>query len=106
MDSEGWLPAALIASFRRMQTLSADISTIVQAVSDSDVVEIKDGVKFRPKNNPLSWPLAPPSKDPSDAAAASAKKDGGAAAATLNPNVPEFVPSFGGGAATTAVAAA
>ena len=47
MDSEGWLPAALIASFRRMQTLSADISTIVQAVSDSDVVEIKDGVKVR-----------------------------------------------------------
>ena len=47
MDSEGWLPAALIASFRRMQTLSTDINTIVQAVSESDVVEVKDGVKVR-----------------------------------------------------------
>ena len=68
--------------------------------------------QFRPKHNPLSWPLAPPAKDPSGdasaaapAAAAAAKKDGGA----LNPNVPEFVPSFGGGGGggggTTAAAA-
>ena len=64
MDSEGWLPAALIASFRRMQTLSTDISTIVQAVSDSDVVEVKDGVKVRKKDDPVSFPKSflPPAK--------------------------------------------
>ena len=48
MDSEGFIPAALIASFRRMQTLlggATDIQTIVQAVQDSDVIEVKDGLK-------------------------------------------------------------
>ena len=51
MDSEGFIPAALIASFRRMQTLlggaaaTETIQTIVQAVQDSDVIEVKDGLK-------------------------------------------------------------
>ena len=54
--------------------------------------------QFRPKSNPLSWPLTPPAKDPS--AAPPAKKDSvGGAVPTLNPNVAEFVPSFGGGGA-------
>ena len=52
--------------------------------------------QFRPRHNPLAWPLAPPAKDPSsDAAAAisaAVKKD---SVGALNPNVPEFVPSFG-----------
>ena len=50
--------------------------------------------QFRPKNNPLAWPLAPPAKDPSSDATvpAAVKKD---SVGALNPNVPEFVPSFG-----------
>ena len=52
MDPEGYLPVALIASFRRLQALSTDITTIVQAVNDSDVVEVKDGVKVRKKDDP------------------------------------------------------
>lgn len=45
MDSGGWLPVSLIASFNRMQKLSTDITFIVQAVKDSEIVEVKDGIK-------------------------------------------------------------
>ena len=48
--------------------------------------------QFRPKHNPLAWPLAPPAKDPSSDAPVPVKKD---SVGALNPNVPEFVPSFG-----------
>ena len=54
--------------------------------------------QFRPKHNPLAWPLAPPAKDPSSDAAtipAAVKKDSLGGIGALNPNVPEFVPSFG-----------
>ena len=64
--------------------------------------------QFRPKHNPLAWPLAPPAKDPSSDAPVPVKKDSVGVHATsagihatsaglgaLNPNVPEFVPSFG-----------
>ena len=53
--------------------------------------------QFRPKHNPLAWPLAPPAKDPSSSDAPVKKDSVGA----LNPNVPEFVPSFGGIHATS-----
>ena len=47
MDSEGYLPASLIASFRRVQALVYDVNFIVQAVKGSDVIEVKDGIKVR-----------------------------------------------------------
>ena len=45
MDKEGYLPVSLIASFNRVQALTQDITFIVQSVKDSEVVEVKDGIK-------------------------------------------------------------
>lgn len=45
MDAEGYLPVSLIASFNRVQALTQDITFIVQSVKDSEVVEVKDGIK-------------------------------------------------------------
>ena len=103
MDSEGFLPVTLVASFNRVRSLTNDVSFIVQAVQDSEIVEIKDG-KFRPKNNPEGWPLTPDQPDPVispkpdmqlDSAPDTNVNDNDAnVRKTLNPNVPEFVPSF------------
>ena len=102
MDSEGFLPVTLVASFNRVRSLTNDVSFIVQAVQDSDIVEIKDG-KFRPKTNPDSWPLTPDQPDPVispkpevqlDPAPDTVNDNDNNVRKTLNPNVPEFVPSF------------
>ena len=110
MDSEGFLPVTLVASFNRVRSLTNDVSFIVQAVQDSDIVEIKDG-KFRPKTNPDSWPLTPDQPDPvispkpevvspkpdtqlDSAPDTNVNDNDSNVRKTLNPNVPEFVPSF------------
>jgi len=72
MDSDGFLPVSLIASFNRVQQLSQDITFIVASVEQSDIVECKDGILIRPKDDPESWPLK---------------------ATDLNPEVPEFIPT-------------
>ena len=74
MTPEGFLPVSLIASFNRVQQLSQDITFIVASVTDSTIVEVKDGLMIRPRENPHTWPLA---------------------ATDLNPEVPEFVPVVG-----------
>jgi len=72
MTSDGFLPVSLIASFNRVQQLTQDITSIVASVENSEVVEVKDGLLIRPKDNPESWPLK---------------------ATDLNPEVPEFIPT-------------
>jgi len=72
MTSDGFLPVSLIASFNRVQQLTQDITFIVASVENSDVVEVKDGLLIRPKDDPESWPLK---------------------ATDLNPEVPEFIPT-------------
>jgi len=72
MTSDGFLPVSLIASFNRVQQLSQDITFIVASVETSDIVECKDGLLIRPKDDPESWPLK---------------------ATDLNPEVPEFIPT-------------
>merc|ERR1719369_572718 len=57
MDPEGYLPVSLIASFNRVQALTTDIAFIVQSVENSDVVETKNGLKFRSKIDPTKWPV-------------------------------------------------
>ena len=47
MDDDGYLPVSLIASFHRVEALTRDIKLVIQAVEDSEVVEITDGVKVR-----------------------------------------------------------
>jgi hypothetical protein len=45
MDSEGYLPVTLIASFHRVQALTHDFAKVVEAMQESDVLELCDGVK-------------------------------------------------------------
>merc|ERR1740129_754190 len=64
MDSEGYLPVTLVASFNRVRSLTNDVTFIVQAVAQSEIVECKDGLKFRSKDDPTSWPLTLDQPDP------------------------------------------
>jgi len=73
MSPEGYLPISLIASFNRVQQLTQDITFIVSSLETSSLVEVKDGLMIRPRHLPESWPLK---------------------STDLNPDVPEFVPSF------------
>merc|ERR1719233_2516091 len=59
MDSDGFLPVSLIASFNRVQQLSQDITFIVASVDNSDIVECKDGILIRPKEDPESPEFIP-----------------------------------------------
>ncbi|XP_028400269.1 la-related protein 1B-like [Dendronephthya gigantea] len=56
MDAEGYIPINLIASFYRVQALSQDQDLILQAMSESDKVEVKDGL-LRSLDNPAKWPI-------------------------------------------------
>lgn len=97
MDAEGYLPATLVASFNRVRSLTNDVTFIMQAVQDSDIVELKDG-KFRPKDEPSSWPLTSDQPDPVISPKPESEIDNAAdqpkidKTIRLNPNVPEFVP--------------
>ena len=59
MDSEGYLPISLIASFHRVASLTQDVSMIISALKDSlSVVLSESQLKARPRNNPTSWPMS------------------------------------------------
>lgn len=57
MDAEGFLPVTLIASFHRVQALSADISLVISAIKDSDKLELVNDFKVRTKIDPTKWPI-------------------------------------------------
>ncbi|XP_060515841.1 la-related protein 1B [Cylas formicarius] len=57
MDAEGYLPVTLIASFHRVQALTNNVALIVDAISSSDKIEMCEGFKVRPKNDPKKWPI-------------------------------------------------
>ncbi|XP_035388921.1 la-related protein 1B isoform X2 [Electrophorus electricus] len=64
MDTEGFLPISLIAGFRRVQALTTDLSLIMEAVKNSDVVELVDQ-KIRRKDDPEQWPIPTTPLEPS-----------------------------------------
>ena len=87
MDLQGFIALSVIASFNRVKSLSQDYELIIEAVKQSQVLELvsmnnnekKEELFVRCKNNPTKWPIAPlPENLPSQ----------------LNPNVAEFVPRF------------
>jgi hypothetical protein len=41
MNSEGFLPLALIASFARVRELTTNFELVAQAVSESEMLELK-----------------------------------------------------------------
>ena len=57
MDAEGFLPISLIASFHRVQALTQDVHMVIEALSDSSMVEVVDQIKVRTRVNPEKWPL-------------------------------------------------
>lgn len=57
MDGEGYLPLPLIASFHRVQALSADLALVLTAVKESDKLEVYKDFKVRTKLDPTKWPL-------------------------------------------------
>ncbi|XP_050313917.1 la-related protein 1B [Anthonomus grandis grandis] len=63
MDSEGYLPVTLIASFHRIQALTSNIALIVESISSSDKLELSAGFKVRAKNDPAKWPILDKNND-------------------------------------------
>ncbi|KAL6726391.1 hypothetical protein Aduo_008365 [Ancylostoma duodenale] len=60
MNSEGFLPITLIASFPRVRSLTQDLALICEGLRDSDKVELsEDANMVRPRLNPTEWPLTP-----------------------------------------------
>lgn len=57
MDSEGFLPITLIASFHRVQALSADLALVITAIKESDKLDVYKDFKVRTKLTPKKWPL-------------------------------------------------
>ncbi|XP_015916838.2 la-related protein 1 isoform X1 [Parasteatoda tepidariorum] len=61
MSSEGYIPIALIASFHRVQAQTQDISKVLEAISASDLLELKEcperGALVRTLVNPHQWPI-------------------------------------------------
>ncbi|XP_071452706.1 la-related protein 1 isoform X2 [Hetaerina americana] len=57
MDADGFLPVTLIASFHRVMALTLDLSLIIQAIQESELLELVDGVKVRTKVDPTKWPI-------------------------------------------------
>ncbi|XP_011871317.1 PREDICTED: la-related protein 1B [Vollenhovia emeryi] len=61
MNAQGFLPLTLIASFQRVQNLTMDIDLVIDAVVDSDRLELlklEDGYKIRTSFEPLKWPIS------------------------------------------------
>ncbi|XP_049817917.1 la-related protein 1-like isoform X2 [Aethina tumida] len=63
MDPDGYLPVTLIASFHRVQALTANLQLIVEAISTSDKIELTPDYKVRAKHEPKKWPILDHSSD-------------------------------------------
>lgn len=59
MDPEGFLPVTLIASFHRVQALTADLNIIITAIQESDKLDLVEDYKVRTKVDPTKWPIDP-----------------------------------------------
>ncbi|PIN02566.1 hypothetical protein CDL12_24919 [Handroanthus impetiginosus] len=57
MDDHGWVPISLIASFRRVQQLTKDITVILESLRYSTTVEMQ-GDKVRRRNKWNKWLLS------------------------------------------------
>lgn len=87
MDNEGWVDISMLASFKRIQSLTSDLELIFDALARSTVLEVRPG-QTRRRSDWFKWvmPNAKPSSsspgaDPGDAAhlsrRASAQTDAG-----------------------------
>lgn len=78
MNSEGWVPIAVLAGFRRIQNMTTDISIIHEALQGISMLEVDPtGVHIRVKDTWQNWIL-----DPSAVASASVGSADGSPAKT------------------------
>ncbi|XP_073291951.1 la-related protein 1A-like isoform X2 [Primulina huaijiensis] len=54
MDSEGWVPISIIAGFRRIKKMNAEIPFILDALLSSETIEVQ-GEKIRRQNKWSKW---------------------------------------------------
>lgn len=71
MDAEGYLPVQMIASFNRIRNMGVGWEDVLQAVRDSDLLELDESTsltlggdsipvvhyRMRTRNDPLKWPI-------------------------------------------------
>ncbi|XP_054708876.1 la-related protein 1B-like [Uloborus diversus] len=57
MDADGYIPISLVASFNRVQALTKDITKVLESISASDNLEVKDNSLVRTRNDPHLWPI-------------------------------------------------
>uniref|UniRef100_A0A6U9QN93 HTH La-type RNA-binding domain-containing protein n=2 Tax=Picocystis salinarum TaxID=88271 RepID=A0A6U9QN93_9CHLO len=58
MDSNGWIPVSVIASFNRVMMLSSDTELIAEALQDSSIIELSPGSDMlRKRGDWSSWIL-------------------------------------------------
>jgi len=59
MDSEGYLPIKLIASFQRVQNMTHDYNIVVSAIMSSEILQVKEDMScVRTMITPTKWPIA------------------------------------------------
>ncbi|GIL71970.1 hypothetical protein Vretifemale_2399, partial [Volvox reticuliferus] len=96
MDDNGWIPLAVVANFNRVRILTLDWTLIVDAMSDSPIVEVSsDSTMLRARENWDRWVLPPQQRDLSHNPAA-IKAAPAAAAANVGGDVNSPSPSKGG----------
>jgi hypothetical protein len=66
MDPSGYVSLSTVANFRRVQQLCSDYNLIVEALQNSQLIEMKSfcgsslemsEIQVRPRLNPEQWPL-------------------------------------------------
>ncbi|ODN01605.1 La-related protein 1 [Orchesella cincta] len=102
MDSDGYLPVHLIATFPRVKNMTQEYSIVISAIQGSENLELKaDLSSVRTRINPTIWPLPDNSAvisttvssiDKEKESSASRVNNNELGSESLNPNVPEFVP--------------
>lgn len=76
MDNDGYVPIALVTTFNNMRKLCTDPEIIIEALKESEVVEVDAAsFKIRARKNPETWPLPDP-----------------CTSIKFDPDVPAFVP--------------
>ncbi|KAJ0184246.1 hypothetical protein K1T71_000669 [Dendrolimus kikuchii] len=57
MAADGTIPVTLIASFHRVRALTADVQLVLDAIRDSDKLQLISGFKVRTAFEPTKWPI-------------------------------------------------
>lgn len=83
MSEEGWVPIQLLATFRRLQSLTTDMTLVMESITASTKLEVDpSGAQVRLKSGWQEWILS-----------ANRQAGGGEAAAPDSPTVPGTAPA-------------